>query len=158
MARLDVINPMDEQQETKGLILITTESEEIMWVHSNIIKDEQWETNRPKLKGKSCNAISIAADDDSVTVTSLSDSEGEKPALASQASTSQPVATRSSKQFLWQYDQTRDGAPQPMISGAAAPVQAPVPRDKEKQKEIRFDESLKKNPSRGLNAPSALTY
>ena len=25
--------------------------------------------------------------------------------------------------------------------------------DKEKQKEIRFDESLKKNPSRGLNAP-----
>jgi len=40
-----------------------------------------------------------------------------------------------------------------MMSGTAAPVQAPVPKDKEKQKEIRFDESLKKNPSRGLNAP-----
>jgi len=28
-----------------------------------------------------------------------------------------------------------------------------VPKDKEKQKEIFFNESLKKNPSRGLNAP-----
>ena len=52
-----------------------------------------------------------------------------------------------------QYDQTSDGALQPTTSGIAAPVQAIVPRDKEKQKEIHFDESLKKNPSRGLNAP-----
>jgi len=28
-----------------------------------------------------------------------------------------------------------------------------VPKDKEKKKEIRFGESLKKNPSRGLNTP-----
>ena len=28
-----------------------------------------------------------------------------------------------------------------------------MPKDKEKQKGIRFDESLKKNPSRGLNTP-----
>jgi len=40
-----------------------------------------------------------------------------------------------------------------MTSGTAIPVQAPVPKDKEKQKEIRFDESLKKNPFRWLNAP-----
>ena len=39
------------------------------------------------------------------------------------------------------------------MSGIAAPVQVPVPKDKEKQKEIRFDASLKKNPSRGLNTP-----
>ena len=39
------------------------------------------------------------------------------------------------------------------MSGTAAPVQAAVLKDKEKQKEIRFDESLKKNPSRRLNAP-----
>jgi len=38
-----------------------------------------------------------------------------------------------------------------MTSGIAAPVLAPAPKDKEKQKEIRFDESSKKNPSRGLN-------
>jgi len=40
-----------------------------------------------------------------------------------------------------------------MTSGTAAPVQATVPKDTEKQKEICFDESLKKNPSGGLNAP-----
>jgi len=45
------------------------------------------------------------------------------------------------------------GTQQSMTSGTAAPVQAPVPKEKEKQKEIQFDELLKKNPSWGLNAP-----
>jgi len=40
-ARLDVINPLAKQQKSKGLIPITTESGEIMWVYSDIIKDEQ---------------------------------------------------------------------------------------------------------------------
>ena len=40
-----------------------------------------------------------------------------------------------------------------MTSGTAAPVQAPVLKDKEKKKEIHFDEFLKKNPSKGLNTP-----
>jgi len=40
-----------------------------------------------------------------------------------------------------------------MTSGTAALVQATIPKDKEKQKKIHFDEFLKKNPSRGLNAP-----
>ena len=40
-ARLDVINPMAEQQKAKGLIPITTESREIMWVHPDIVKNEQ---------------------------------------------------------------------------------------------------------------------
>jgi len=72
-ARLDIINPIAEQQEAKGLIPITTKYGEIMWVHQDIIKDEQWETNKPKLKGKSCNVISLAADDDAMTIASLSD-------------------------------------------------------------------------------------
>jgi len=84
----------------------------------------------------------------------LSDSEGDKHALATQPSISQLVGTRSSKQYLPQYDQTSDGVPQPAI---LAPLQAPVPKDKEKQKEIRSDESLKKNPFRAI-LPSALTY
>ena len=52
-ARLDVINPMAEKQKAKGLIPITTKYGEIMWVHPDIIQDEQWETSKPKLKGKS---------------------------------------------------------------------------------------------------------
>jgi len=62
------------------------------------------------------------------------------------------VGTRSGKHYLQQYDQTPDEAPPPTTSGTTAHVQAPVPKDKEKQK-IRIDKSLKKNPSKGLNAP-----
>ena len=69
-----------------------------MWVHPNIVRDEQWETSKPKLKGKACNAISLVIDDDSVTIASLTDSEGEKLALAVQPANSQPVGTRSDKQ------------------------------------------------------------
>jgi len=71
--RLDVINPMAEKQKAKALILMMTESREIMWVHLDIVQDEQWETSKPKHKGKSCNAVSLATDDNSVTVASLSD-------------------------------------------------------------------------------------
>jgi len=81
-AKLNVINPMAEKQKAWDLITITTESGEIMWVHPDIIKDEQWETSKPKLKGKSCNTVSFATDDDSMTIISLSDSEEEKFALA----------------------------------------------------------------------------
>jgi len=31
-----------------------------------------------------------------------------------------------------------------------------LPLDKEKQKEVRFDRALKKNPSQGLNTPFRL--
>jgi len=76
--RLDVNNQIAKKQKVKGLISMTTESGEIMCVHPDIIKDEQWETSKYKLKGKSCNTISLAIDDDSVTIASLSDSEEEK--------------------------------------------------------------------------------
>jgi len=39
-------------------------SGEIMWVLPDIVQDKQWATNKPKLKGKSCNVISLATDDD----------------------------------------------------------------------------------------------
>jgi len=151
--RLEIINPMAETLKSKGLIPMTIGSGEIMWLHSDIVQDEQWETSKPKLKDKSSNTVFLITDDNSVTVTSLNDSEEEKLALTTQLTTSLPVGTRSSKQYLQQYDQTPEGAPQPMTSGTTAPTQATVPNDKEKQKVIRFDESLKKNPSRGLNTP-----
>jgi len=81
-ARLDIINPMAEKQKAKSLIPMTIEFREIMWVHPDIVQDEKWGTNKPKLKGKSCNAVSLAIDDDSMIVVSLSDSEEEKLALA----------------------------------------------------------------------------
>jgi len=47
----------------------------------SIMQDEQWETIKPKLKDKSCNAVFLATDDNSVIIASLSDLEGEKLAL-----------------------------------------------------------------------------
>ena len=76
---------------------MTTKSGEIMWVHPDIVKDEQWESSKPKLKGKSCNAVSLAADDDAVIVASFSDSEEEKLDLAVQPTTPQPISIRSEK-------------------------------------------------------------
>jgi len=76
---------------------MTTKFGEIMWVHLDIIKDEQWESSKLKLKGKSCNAVSLAMDDDDVTIASLNDSKEEKLALAAQPAISQPVGTQSEK-------------------------------------------------------------
>ena len=87
-ARLDVINPMAEKQKAKGLISMTIRSEEIIWVHPDIVQDEQWETSKPKLKDKLSNVVSLTTDDDSMIVASLSDLKGEKLALATQPSTS----------------------------------------------------------------------
>ena len=80
-ARLDVINPMIEKQEAKGLVPMIIKSGEIIWVHPNIVKDEQWESSKPKLKGKSCNIIYLATYDVAMIIPSLSDSEEEKLAL-----------------------------------------------------------------------------
>ena len=92
---------MAEKQEAKGLVPMTRKSGEIMWIYLDIVKDEQWESSKLKLKGKSCNAISLTADDDAVTVTSLSDLKEEKFDLAAQPAISQPVSTLSGKQYLW---------------------------------------------------------
>jgi len=40
-ARLDVINPMAEKQEAKGLVLLTIKFGKIMWVYPDIVKDER---------------------------------------------------------------------------------------------------------------------
>ena len=55
-----------------------------MWMHPDLAKDKQWDSRKPKPKGKSCNVISVLPDDDNVTVASLSDSEDEKHAFTMQ--------------------------------------------------------------------------
>ena len=85
---------------------MATKSGEIMWVHPDTIKDKQWESSKPKLKEKSCNAASLTTDNDVVTVISLSDSEEEKLVLVAQPAASQLIGTRSRRQYLRQYTQT----------------------------------------------------
>ena len=59
-----------------------------------IVKDEQWESNNPKLKGKSCNVVSLTTVDNVMTLASFSNSKEEKLVLG----------TRSEKQYLRQYN------------------------------------------------------
>ena len=83
-------------QKNKGLVPLTLETGEIMWIHPDLVQDEQWDSK----KGKSCNVISILSDDDNLTSASLSDSEGEKHACTTQADVPQPTGTRSGKTYL----------------------------------------------------------
>jgi len=137
--RLEVINPLAEKQEVKGLVPLTTKSREIVWMYQILSMTSNGNKCRPKLKGKTCNVISLAQNDDAVAVSSLSDSKEEKFTFMTRPATSQLVGTRSGKQYLWQYDQTSDEIKQPTTSGNATPVQASAPTlplDKEKQKEV----------------------
>ena len=72
----------------------------IMRVHPDLTRNEQWDSKKSKLKGKSCNIVSVLPDDDNITITSLSDFEDEKHALAAQDAAHQPIGTRSEKSYL----------------------------------------------------------
>jgi hypothetical protein len=86
---------------------MTLKSGEIMWVHPDVVSDEQWESNRSKRKGKSCNMISFAlSEDDNIPANSLIDSDEEQIVLVAQPTATQPMGTRSGKMYLKQYDPT----------------------------------------------------
>jgi len=98
--KTEVTNSLAEEQKAKGLILLTIKSGEIMSVHSNIVNDKQLDSSRPKLKGKSCNAITLSHEDGISPATSLNSSEEEEFTLIAQLATSQSVGTQSGKQYL----------------------------------------------------------
>ena len=79
---------------------ITTKSGEVMWVHPDVVSDKQWESNRPKRKGKYCNMISFSLNDDGDTpANSLTDSKEEQIVLVVQPVEAQPTGTQSGKTY-----------------------------------------------------------
>ena len=101
---LEVKHPPAKTQDNEGLVPLTLETGEVMWIHPDLVQDEQWDSKRPKSKGKSCNVISILPDDGNLTTASLSDSEGERHACTTQTDVPQPMGTRSGKSYLKQYE------------------------------------------------------
>jgi len=85
---------------------MTMKSGKIMWVHPDLVKDNQWNSKEPKLKKKSCNVISVSPDDENITIASLSDCKDEKHALTTQDAAPQPTCTQSGKSYLRQYEKT----------------------------------------------------
>ena len=49
--------------EGQGPHFVTTKFGKIMWVHSDIVNDKQWDSSQSKLKGKSYNVISLSQED-----------------------------------------------------------------------------------------------
>ena len=154
--KLNVNDPSSQEKRSKGLVPMTLKTGEVMWVHQDLVDDKQWDSNRPKHKGKSCNMISFAlAEDDGTLVNSLTDSEEEQFVLEAQPARAQPTGTRSGKTYLRQYDQATEEAHQPSTSKdtATALLLAPTqPVEKGRPKDLRFSNALKKN-SVGLDAP-----
>jgi len=102
--RLEVRHPSAITQDDKGLVPLTLETGEIMWIHPDLVQDVQRDSKNSNKKGKSCNVISVLPDDDNLTSASLSDSEGEKHACTTQADAPQQTGTRSGKSYLRQYE------------------------------------------------------
>ena len=71
--RLEVKHPAAKTQDNRGLVPLTLETEEIIWIHPDLVQDEQWDSKKSKSKGKSCNVI--LPDDDNPTAALLSDSD-----------------------------------------------------------------------------------
>ena len=84
-ARLEINNPSAKQEEVKDLVPLTLKTGKIMWVHSDLAQDKQWDSKKPKSKGKSYNVISVLLDDDNVTIAFLSDSKSKRHTFTAQA-------------------------------------------------------------------------
>ena len=124
--RLEVKHPPGKNQDNEGLVPLTLETGEVMWVHPDLVQDIQQDSKEPNSKGKSCNVISILPDDGNLTSASLSDSEEEKLAYTAQADTPQQTSTRSGKSYLRQYEKSTDETQQQTTS-VQAPASTPIP-------------------------------
>ena len=71
-------------QEDRGLVPFTTPKGEIMWVHPDLLRDQQWTNTPSKKKGgkaKSSNMISPSITEDDDHLKPLTDSEEERIVL-----------------------------------------------------------------------------
>ena len=69
--RLEVRHPSTMTRDDKGLVPLTLETGEVMWIHSDLVQDVQRDSKEPNLKGKSCNVISVLPDDGNLTLACL---------------------------------------------------------------------------------------
>ena len=60
--RLEVRHPSAITRDDKGLVPLTLETGEVMWIHPDLVQDVQRRSKEPNSKGKSCNVISVLSD------------------------------------------------------------------------------------------------
>jgi hypothetical protein len=122
---LKIINSDPHRQKEKGLIHVSTPRGEVMWVHPDIVQDQQWTTaNRKKPRGRGkapCNMVGFSSKESEENVTALTDSEEEKTIFLAGPEIHPVSTTRSGKSYLKKYDEAELSAPKP-IQEAANPT------------------------------------
>ena len=148
-----MVNTDPHQQQEKGLVPVPTPQGEIMWVHPDLVNEQQWTTvtnrkSKGKAKASSCNVVCASSREAETDVPSLTDSEEETIVLA--AEPNQPMAgTRSGQPYLKQYGETTATPPQPAVD----PTKPSTKQLVEKQKETRFSRVLSKGMAEGSTTP-----
>jgi len=142
---LRVINADPHNQREKGLISVPTPQGEIMWVHSDIVKRQQWTTvtsrkSRDKAKTSSSNVANISTRETEEDVTSLTSSRDGESALVAYMGTSPTSKTRSGKQYLKQYGEPIANSSQLTEEAIKQSIRPSV----EKQKELLYFKALLK--------------
>lgn len=122
--------------EQKRLPPIFTEKGEIIWIHTDLLKDEKWTTytSSKKAKGKiqTSNIISMFGDKDQSGTTSLTDSEVVTLEMATHPNEAGQLGTRSGKNYL--KDDSKVGPTKSVDALEAPPA---------KQKELHFQKDSK---------------
>jgi len=123
---LRMINTDPHHQQEKGLVLVPTPQGEIMWVHPDLVEDQQWTTvtNR-KSKGKAkalpCNVVCTSSRKVEIDVPSLTDSEDETVVLTIELNAPLVAETRSGQSYLKKYDEMVANLPNPPQSQPSHP-------------------------------------
>lgn len=102
--KMVVVNYDLHNLKQKGLSLITTKKGEIMWVHSNLQKDEQCtsSTSSRKAKGKAqiCNVIFTLSEEDQSKTATLTNSEVEAMVMVAHPNEVEQSGTQPGKSYL----------------------------------------------------------
>ena len=121
-----------------------------MWVHPDLVKDQQWTVGtskkaKGKAKASSCNMISILTSEEETNIVSLTDSEEEEEFAFNAEPGIPPAGTRSGRQFSKIYDEA--------VAGSSEPKGKAVEQPLKKQKELRFSKPLHKESEGAPSAP-----
>ena len=149
-----MINMHPHHQQEKGLVPVPMPQGEIMWVHPDLMEDQQWTTvtnrkSKGKTKGSSCNVVCASSRETETDILSITDSEEETIVLVVELKQSLVAETRSDQSYLKKYDDMVASSPKPTTEPTKPSAKKPV----EKQKELRFFKALPKDNAEGSTTP-----
>ena len=132
-----------------------------MWIHPDLVEDQQWTSaTKKKSKGKgkasSCNVITPCPREEDGATASLTDTDNERSVLAAEQEIQPNSGTRSGKKYLKKYDQAAGGSaenPEEVEEQLEKEQPPKQPTDKKKPKELRYNTVLQKDRAEKSKTP-----